>query len=205
MRDPDLTGVLTDDCAAMAWKVVADEAVDRFAKMVGITPRDVELARKEVEQAYRGPDVKAWKLRRASPALVGAMVSAWIVEGPFNVAWDRWTVCAVHLRPQEGVPEPKVVRADATHEVIIVSLDPSGERDIEKIEAGSTLKHLGHADLAHQVVGLTDKQAAELVDLSVQAIVRGEISPDRDYRNRWRSLLDRTAEHLRYGGHPENN
>ena len=163
----------------------------------------------------RRPDLiraqtKAWKLPASAQATPdqAATISAWVVNGPFHPFWSWWLISAIHLRDLPGVRPAHREFPEAGHEFIIVSLNPErGEPDIEAIERAedwgdpSVARFLVPPDLVYQVGGISDEQAAQCLDLMVQAIIDGRMSPDQDYREAWKESIAGTLEHLASGQH----
>lgn len=208
MREPDVTATLDDECEALMWMRLGPEMVRQFAATMGVPEADTEKAVAATRVEER--EMRAWKIEYADDAFPGqenAAAATWVVNGPFHMAWRWWMLFVIHLRPSADMPEPKIERDGASHEVLILSFNPeNGDPDVDALEAGTaTPKWLTPVDLNYQVIGLTDEQAAELAGLMVQEIASGRMSPDSDFRASWQVVLDETATHLRYGGHPERN
>lgn len=72
-----------------------------------------------------------------------------------------------------------------------MALNPEHPVDLEGLEAGTgTLHWLQPLDLVYQFHGVTDNYAICAVRHMVEAICRGEISPDQDFRAVWMKRLD---------------
>lgn len=130
-----------------------------------------------------------------------ATVGIYIVQAfGAHPLWDHWAVCVIHLRPIDGVPPAKRLFATATHELMIVALNP----DAPLPELGPspiTVHTLSPVDVIEQFEVENDAGAAEILALSVKAIVEGYMSPDQDFRAKWHTAIQRTAEHFRSGLH----
>jgi hypothetical protein len=88
--------------------------------------------------------------------------------------------------------------------ILILSLDPEGGApDLDDPRKGP--RFLTPPDLVHQVGGLTDNQASELVRLMVRACVGGAMSPDSDFRELWKKVITRTVQYFTLGGHPKDS
>jgi hypothetical protein len=210
VRDPDYVFEIDRDSIALAWTKMGEAVAGMVAQVTGLS---MDEAREVAREAGQGdslelPDeeliMRAWKVelpRRPEHT----DVASWLVNGPFHPFWRWWTIHAIHLREQAGAEPPDVRVEGASHEVMILSHDPDHEMSPELVEAGQGSPHLTPIDLAHQVVGLHDEQAAQLVELMVRYIGSGRISPDQDFRGHWGPILDNTAEHLRFGTHPSWN
>jgi hypothetical protein len=215
-RKPDREGILSRTAPALVWAGVTDALLDGLASMTGLSRESLadELARRGggVDPlAESDLTVRAWQipLPQVPPTPdEGATLALWIVNGPFHPMWRWWQLAIVHLRPIPGVKPATLKRDGASHEVMILSLDPKREPDIDALDRGDYSTFPGYLtppDLVYQVVGLDDEQAVTLAEHMIEAIVAGRLAPDSDFRERWHHALDQTAEHLRYSGHPGLN
>jgi hypothetical protein len=209
VREPDWQGTLPVGAPSMAWTEQVRAMTTEFARMTGIPESQMEGAQEETQRDFDalGREVRIWKIRlqpmekRKRDHRGG--IASYVVNGPFNIMWQWWLVGMVHLRPIEGVKPPHLLRPDATHEFLIASIHPDERVDIDRVEKPGFrgLRTLDPIDVQHQLAGLTDAQAEELGDLCMQAVVRGMLSPDQDWRRMWVRSLEQTAEHVRTGGH----
>src|SRR5687767_6509261 len=77
-----------------------------------------------------GPAGQAWRLRLAPPGErsrpdFDGTVAIWICRAPgAHILWDHWMLTAIHLRPIEGVKAAHKHFEAATHEFMIVALNP---------------------------------------------------------------------------------
>lgn len=202
MRDPDDRGRLERQCDALRWLTLGPQLVAQM----GVPQTLAEASAMKV--ADEELEVWAWHVRfRALAPHESATVAYWLVNGPYHPHWRWWAVAAVHLRVVPGVDPPQLSRPDASHEIVIYSIDPTGgDPDVDAIESGERrLKMLTPIDLAYQVAGLSDEQAGVLVQLMVRSMMAGWMSPDQDFRGAWPNVIDATVEHIRFGGHPSRN
>lgn len=159
---------------------------------------------------YRGAAGEAWRVRmpevgkRALPDHDGT-VDTFIVRAPgCHVFWSHWMVIVVHLRPIPGVKPAHVKREGATHELLILALNP--EQPLPPLDAsapGWRVHHLTPIDVAEQFVAANDAIAARICELAVLAIVDGVASPDQDWRRWWSLATQQTAQHFAAGVHTE--
>jgi hypothetical protein len=116
--------------------------------------------------------------------------------------WSWYSVSGIHLRDIPGVRPPRRDKPNASHEVIIMALNPRMKPDPDKLATGEqSLDYLIPLDLEHQVEDLTDDQFKQLMQDIIVVIVEGRASPDQDWRQWWRSAIDATAQHIREGKH----
>jgi hypothetical protein len=151
---------------------------------------------------------RAWRLtmlpvgQRPTPDQDGT-VSGWIVHRPgAHLLWDHFLLSAIHLRPIANVRDPKLTRADQTHEICFIALNPEHPLPSSLVVDGAfQFRFLRPIDLVHQFAVGNDAQAAELLDLCVHAIVDGGGNPDQDHRSAWRRFIDANAQLFRDGVH----
>jgi hypothetical protein len=161
----------------------------------------------------RPPDIegrlgRAWRVtaRGDGPADWQACLGAYLVEAPFaHPIWSHYMVSAVHLRDIDGVKAAEKLFPDAAYEFSILALEPNQPLpDIDGSEAHPP-SVLRPADLMHQVAGgVTDEQMTLVLEDQVRVITMGMLSPDSDFRETWKQVLDAAAAHYRAGAHGVN-
>lgn len=144
---------------------------------------------------------RAWQLRKYDDPLTQFYVNGFIVNCKgYHPLWEWWGINIVSLQEAEGFPPPVLHYPEAEYELIIVSLDPEYDIDIDAIEAGKDYyRFLEPPDLCEQFHGITRDQAAKLAHLVVTAVLHGE-TPDQDNRAYWRQAMWGAIEHLRTEG-----
>lgn len=161
----------------------------------------------------RPPDMKgetgrAWRVRDVEvsegPPDWKACIALWLVEAPGrHPLWSWWSMTVIHLRPIPGARPAHIRREGATHEFMWAALDPDRSPPLAQIEGKlEPLPWLTPFDLVHQVVGISDQQAASILAACVRGIVYHRASPDSDLRSWWERSLDETVAHHLAGGHP---
>jgi hypothetical protein len=149
-----------------------------------------------MSKALREPDIagshgKAWKVKVESlqdkTTLNAYLISVYGAH-PF---WNWWLISAIHLRDVEGMPAAVKEYPTATHEFIILTLDP---KCCPPDSDDPQYKYLLPADVLIQFDGLTDTDVAKFCTDAVTAIVDGQMSPDQDYRSAWRQLIEYTVQ-----------
>jgi hypothetical protein len=144
-------------------------------------------------------EVTATKLRRPDEA---ATVAAWFLHCPGqSAAWDRYMLYVIHLRPIPGVKPAVVHVPHATHEVVLVALDPERNPVPAKPKTWSFLHPLNVVD---QVTVPSDDAAQSLARDCAQAVVDGRLPAEPPLSGAvepWRSALIKTSAHLRGEGH----
>jgi hypothetical protein len=154
---------------------------------------------------------RAWRIPMAAPGQRGrpdadATVDGWLLHAPgAHPFWVYWVLAVIHLRPLAGVKPAYVRLSGATHEIIIMALNPETQLpEIEDVGRGeATFDFLTPIDVMEQFVVRDDAEAAQLCELAIRCCVDGMASPDQDWRSWWSRAIAETAMHLREGRHPE--
>lgn len=155
-----------------------------------------------------GSGGQAWRIRlppvgqRARPDH-DATVDAWIVRVPgAHVCWDHWALTVVHLRSIAGVRAAHRHVPEATHEFLILALNPEKPLPpLDAAHAGFQIHWLTPIDVCMQFMARSDAVAAEILELAVTSIVDGHASPDQDWRPWWTRAIAETAQHFADGAH----
>lgn len=157
---------------------------------------------------FTGKYGKAWRVhmppvgQRGRPD-VDASIDMFIVQRRgAHVLWDHWGVTMIHLRPIEGCRPPHITVPGATHELMIVALNP--EKPLPPLNSAApdfAPAYLTPIDIAQQFICPDDAFAQHLLELSVDAIIAGYISPDEDARRDWQASIATTLEHYQDGTH----
>lgn len=132
-----------------------------------------------------------------------ANIASYLIFAPLaHPLWSWHVLSVVHLRetPELGPPR-HVAFPGATHEVLVLALDPRKDAQLDPDDP-MTWKFLVPPDVVHQVILEDDDAAATLADQVARAVASGDLIPDSDWRSLWVAALDLTAEHSRLGGHP---
>lgn len=137
-----------------------------------------------------------------------AGIATWVIDSPtFHPAWHQWLLGVISLRDLPGVPPAHRSYPSAEYELMILSLNPDRPCDVDQADATGTwgdeavAKFLTPADLVYQFDGVSDRQADEVGQSAIQAILSGDLSPDSDFRRHWERALDDTVAHFKAGLH----
>lgn len=118
-----------------------------------------------------------------------ATVAIWVVFAPgANIMWSYYVVCCVNLRGDvDGVP-PKVAQDGATHEVIVLALDPRTTPNLKR-PASTMLRPMNF--VGQWRVGTRpnpvdlDRAAEAKIAGVIDEILAGTLSPDTDHIRAW--------------------
>ncbi len=127
-----------------------------------------------------------------------ACVSSWLLHCPGqSAAWDHYILSIIHLRSIEGV-KPAVVRfPHATHEVMLVALDPAQHPVPEDVNSWRPLLPV---NVEEQIELPNDSDAKDLLAVCVRAVVNGTLPAEPALAGAvepWRSSLIKTSAHYR--------
>lgn len=142
-----------------------------------------------------GPAGKAWLYQPQSPAPeYAASLGTWLVNVPSaNQHWEWWVVAVVHLREGPSLPPAKLIYDQAAYEFNILTVDPEEYPIDPEVAEVEGVSFLYPPDVVEQFDGVQDADAALIAAMTVTSIVKGEISPDADFRPKWKTLLSDTV------------
>jgi hypothetical protein len=134
----------------------------------------------------------------AAKALGG--VALWLIEAPWaHPLWHSYVLSLVSLRPVEGQPPPVCYFDGATHEMMLMALDPDEPR--QPMFDEMAFEVLMPANFGAQMIVETDAEATAKVAAAVAMIAKGELNPDTDAIAQWVGLfgdsmmLNRSTKH----------
>lgn len=147
---------------------------------------------------------QAWRIPYTDHYQFGVGDHQWFLHIPAaHPHWPRYMLSCIHLRPVEGQPPAKLQYPGATHEVMLVALNPEHNPNPDNRQSWQILTPV---NAAVQFTSASDDDAAVLLDLVAQALVDGILPAEpsdfiggSDY---WITTVRRTAAH-RTGG-PEH-
>lgn len=133
-------------------------------------------------------------------------VCHWLITAPgYHPLWSQYLLAVVRLRDLEGWPPPKRQFPGATHELLVVTLNPEhgpyDETLPSKFAPGGNLPYLTPINVAEQIEG-TDDEADKLAELGVWGIVNGALEPESSngperIRAAWKTSMVKTLAHIR--------
>lgn len=141
-----------------------------------------------------------------------AGLDSWVITAPcWHPYWSQYSLSVVTLTDLPGVPAPVKHFPEATHELLVVTLNPEhGPYDARTITlTAGDLPFLTPVNIAQQFVA-TDDQARHLAQLCARAVVHGVLcpetadAPDR-VRTYWRQTIRDTLNHDRDPHHGHLN
>lgn len=131
-----------------------------------------------------------------------ATLATWLLDVPGqSPAWTYYVISVIHLRPIPGVRPADIRVPGATHELLLIALDPAGGHDPADC---SDWRYLTPVNAVEQLELPNDSSAVELAELAAKAVLAGVLPaepPLAGQREPWRSALIKTAAHLRGEAH----
>lgn len=157
------------------------------------------------EADKEGEAGRAWLIPATRPEQA-ASVGTWLVNVPgAHQFWEWWVVAVVHLREGVSLPPPKRIYEGAEYEFTILTVDsdecPNPDPELADEEG---LLFYTPPDVVEQFHGVEDSAAARIAALAVDEILGGKISPDSEYRPKWKTLIDDTVKAFQAGHHVLN-
>lgn len=143
---------------------------------------------------------RAWMIQPQRPSQ-NASLGTWLVHAPnAHPFWEWWMVAVVHLREGEDLPPPKHIYAGAEYEFTILTVDDDEcpNPDPELVEEEGLLFYTP-PDVVEQFHGVTDQEAMSIAGMAVTSIVDGNMSPDPQYRPKWKIMLEETVKSFQDG------
>ena len=111
-------------------------------------------------------------------------VQRWIIKAPWmHMCWEYHYVGLIHLRDVEGHEPANIQFQGATHELIVLAMNPDAEPSF------SEPQFLTPISIAQQFVAENDAEALEKIEFLLNPIAEGRLSVDSDFRSTWQHML----------------
>ena len=132
---------------------------------------------------------------------------SWLLTAPWaHPLWSQYDLIVVRLRDgMPGFPPPKRQFDGATHELLVIALNPEygpfTPASLRKFADKGSLPLLTPVNIAEQVEA-TDDEAAELAELAARSVVNAQLNPETGdapdrIRMNWKASLVKTLAHIR--------
>lgn len=138
-------------------------------------------------------------------------VTWWLLTGAWHPLWSQFVITVVSLADVPGAPPAKLQFPGATHELLVVALNP-GEPAVQHtpeslVGNGLRVGWLEPVDVVHQFTA-TDDEMTELAALAARACVDGALTPSTDdarelLREHWLQACVKTLAHMRGEEHAQ--
>ena len=133
------------------------------------------------------------ELEDSDPKDFQAALGNWFIEAPNqSPAWRHYMLSLIHLRSIEGVPPAHIRVPGATHEFMMMAMDPDPAPDPLNPKTWSYLRPV---NLEQQVVLPSDEAAIKLLARSAQCVAEGVLWAEPPLSGQvepWQSFLRRS-------------
>lgn len=156
---------------------------------------------------HEGPHGTAVLLDK-NPEMVGADTTIvwWLLTGDWHPLWSQFIITVIDLRDQPGKSPAHLQFLDATHELLVLALDPGDPPRVHDKELLNTKGlagpgYLEPIDVYHQFIA-TDEEMIQLASACAKGCVNGFLTPSTDdarpaLREAWLASCVRTLAHFR--------
>jgi hypothetical protein len=131
-----------------------------------------------------------------------ATCDAWIITAPaWHPLWSQYMLAAITLADVPGAPPAVKNHPNATHEIIVMAMDPThGPYTPDNVTDGRD-RYLTPGNIGEQFTA-TDEEAIDIAVLCVRAVLDGVLSPEtadapERIRAQWSQSIQRTVDHGR--------
>lgn len=167
------------------------------------------------ETEFKGPCGRAVSVPLPDVPDAAESLCTWLVTAPvFHPAWTQYLMPVVRLRDVPGFPPPVRQFSGATHELIVVAMNPehgpyTAQNLMRYMDPGGDrygwLPYLTPGNITHQIEG-TDEEAAHLAAYAAWGITAGALNPETSdapahIRESWKVSLVKTLAHIRGEAH----
>lgn len=165
------------------------------------------------EKSFKGPHGRAVSVTLPDVPDAAESLCTWLLTAPrAHPAWTQYLMPVVRLRDIPGFPPPKRQFPGATHELIVVALDPDeGPYTAESLlrymtgEQAGRIPYLTPASIVHQIEG-SDEEAGRLAASAAWGVTAGALNPETSgapgyVRDCWKGSLIKTLAHIRGEAH----
>jgi hypothetical protein len=116
------------------------------------------------------------------------LIAAWVIYAPqSHPLWPWLRLTLIHLRPIEGLDDPKIHLEGATHEIVLTALDPKHyPPPLDDIPGNYLTPH----NFAAQLLCTSDEAAIKAVEeLAMKPLAKGHLNPDTDAIRAWAAIF----------------
>lgn len=135
---------------------------------------------------------KAWRfdmdaLCTEAPHLRPLNVCGWLLFAPYaHPFWHSYALNLIALREAPGVPPAVLRMKGATHELVLMALNPEpAEKGQERYSTKKTVPYLTPANFSAQMYYADDDVAMSVMEQTARDVVNGVLNPDTDYAQHW--------------------
>lgn len=122
--------------------------------------------------------------------------ATWLITAPWaHPVWSQYALALYDLTTPSD-PAPNIYIDGATHELLLVALDPSYPTTVQDMAEGRQLHALSPPNHGYQFKAESDAAAVSRLQTIVDEIEARRLSPDTDFRAAWDAMF-RDAHSLR--------
>lgn len=155
---------------------------------------------------HRGTHGQALRLPIPDIPEAGQSVDHWLLTAPsYHPLWSQYVMAVVRLDDVPGFPAPKRQFDDATHELLVVALNPhagpqTAATMAEHARTGA-MPYLTPINYADQFTA-TDEEMRQLASWAAWGVVNGVLNPETAdapalLREAWLTSMVKTLAHIR--------
>jgi|SRR5690348_13289293 hypothetical protein len=125
---------------------------------------------------------------------VTANLGNWFLTCPRQALWDSYVLSLIHLRAIAGARAPVITVPGATHELMLLALDPECRPVAMNVD---TWRYLRPFNVVEQFSVKTDEDALDLLADAARAVLNGELWAEPPLSNQvepWRQWVRKRAE-----------
>lgn len=143
------------------------------------------------------------------PSSAPATLLWWLITAPaYHPLWSQYVLSVVTLEDKPGVPPADLHYPGATHELLVLALNPgeppsrvTAEQLAEGVEAGKGFQYLTPVNVVHQFTA-SDDEMRQLAELACAGVVNGILNPEtadapERIREAWLTACIKTLAHIR--------
>jgi hypothetical protein len=170
------------------------------------------------ETSFKGPYGTAEAVPLPDVPEAAESLCTWLLTAPHaHPAWSQYLMPVVRLRDLPGFPPPQRQFPGATHELIVIALNPehgpfTAENLLQRyMDPGSSqygrLPYLTPGNVTHQIEG-SDEEVRQLAGYAAWGVTAGALNPETSdapslIRGEWKGSLVKTLAHIRGEAHAE--
>jgi hypothetical protein len=144
---------------------------------------------------------RAWECSHPDEATAPAAVGTWLLNVPrAHPNWTHWMFGAISLDPGRGFDRRALQFAEATHEFLIVAMDP--RHALPSPKRWEDAVYLDYPEVKYQTElpeRNGDHAARAILSLMVTAVLQRGMSPDGCNRDYWLKSISTSAYDIREG------
>jgi hypothetical protein len=157
------------------------------------------------------PGLRDPRISRKNKAANQLSRGMWLINSPgWHPLWSQYVMSAISLKSHRDLPEAKLKFEGATHEILLVALNPDFPQTVGSIKGHAKtgkMPFLKPVNIAEQFE-CTDDEVRQMCWYACRAVVYGGLNPETSdapnlIRENWLTALTKTLAHIRGEAHAE--